>query len=78
VAVARTGRGRNFYEAGDHPADLPQNALTRLGGTPHLLLGRLAAPNGTRIRTLVQVIGADLPCISRDLANVSQLRFQPP
>jgi len=59
VACALAG-ARNFREAGDHAADLPQDVLARLGGTPHPLLGRIAAPSETRIRTLIQVIGADL------------------
>ena len=55
VACALAG-ARNFREAGDHAADLPQDVLARPGGTPHPLLGRIAAPSETRIRTLIQVI----------------------
>ena len=56
----RAGRARNFREAGDHAADLPQGVLARLGGIPHPLRRRITAPSETRIRTLIQAIGADL------------------
>jgi predicted transposase YbfD/YdcC len=58
VACALAG-ARNFREAGDHAADLPQDVLARLGGTPHPLRRRITAPSETRIRTLIQAIGAD-------------------
>jgi predicted transposase YbfD/YdcC len=59
VACALAG-ARNFREAGDHAADLPQGVLARLGGIPHPLRRRIIAPSETRIRTLIQAIGADL------------------
>ena len=59
VACALAG-ARNFREAGDHAADLPQGVLARLGGIPHPLRRRITAPSETRIRTLIQAIGADL------------------
>ena len=59
VACALAG-ARNFREAGDHAADLPQDLLARLGGTPHPLWRRITAPSETRLRTLIQAIGADL------------------
>ena len=59
VACALAG-ARNFREAGDHSADLPQDVLARLGGSPHSLLGQIIASGETRIRTLIQPIGADL------------------
>ncbi len=59
VACALSG-ARNFREAGDHAADLPQDVLARLGGRPHPLPRRIIAPSETRIRTLVHAIGADL------------------
>jgi predicted transposase YbfD/YdcC len=59
VTCALAG-ARNFREAGDHAADLPQDVLARLGGRPHPLLRRIIAPSETRIRTLIQAIGADL------------------
>jgi DDE family transposase len=59
VACALAG-ARNFREAGDHAADLPQEVLRRLGGRPHPLLRRITAPSETRIRTLIHAIGADL------------------
>ena len=58
VACALAG-ARNFREAGDHAADLPQDVLARLGGTPHPLRRRIIAPSETRIRTLIQAVGAD-------------------
>ncbi len=58
VACALAG-ARNFREAGDHAADLPQDVLSRLGGKPHPLSGRIVAPSETRIRTMVQAVGAD-------------------
>jgi hypothetical protein len=58
VACALAG-ARNFREADDHAADLPQDVLARLGGTPHPLRRRIIAPSETRIRTLIQVVGAD-------------------
>jgi predicted transposase YbfD/YdcC len=57
VACALAG-ARNFREAGDHAADLPQELLARLGGTPHPLARQIIAPSETRIRTLIQAIGA--------------------
>jgi predicted transposase YbfD/YdcC len=59
VTCALAG-ARNFREAGDHAADLPQEVLKRIGGRPHPLLPRIIAPSETRIRTLIQAIGADL------------------
>jgi predicted transposase YbfD/YdcC len=59
VACALAG-ARNFREAGDHAADLPQDVLARLGGAPHPLLRQIIAPSETRIRTLIQAIGPDL------------------
>jgi predicted transposase YbfD/YdcC len=59
VACALAG-ARNFREAGDHAADLPQDVLARLGGQPHPLLGKIIAPSETRIRTLIHAIGAGL------------------
>jgi predicted transposase YbfD/YdcC len=58
VACALAG-ARNFREAGDHAADLPQDVLARLGGKPRPLLRKIAAPSETRIRTLIQAVGAD-------------------
>jgi predicted transposase YbfD/YdcC len=77
VACALAGAG-SFREAGDQAADLPQDVLARLGGKPHPLLGRIIAPSETRIRTLVQAVGADqlddLICgWLRDLADDGRL-----
>jgi predicted transposase YbfD/YdcC len=60
AAACALAGARNFREAGDHAADLPQGLLARLGGTPHPLRRRIIAPSETRIRTLIQAIGADL------------------
>src|SRR5271169_4626141 len=55
VAVACVlAQARSFREIGDHAADLPQEILARLGGTPHPLLRRIVAPSEKRIRTLIQ------------------------
>ena len=43
VACALAG-ARNFREAGDQAADLPQDVLARLGGRPHPLLLQIIAP----------------------------------
>ena len=59
VACALAG-AKNFREAGDHAAELPQDVLARLGGQPHPLLGKIIAPSETRIRTLIHAVGADL------------------
>ena len=58
AAASALAGARNFREAGDHAADLPQEVLRRLGGRPHPLLRRIIAPSETRIRTLVHAIGA--------------------
>ena len=77
VTCALAG-ARNFREAGDHAADLPQDVLARLGGRPHPLRRRIIAPSETRIRTLIQAIGADLldeiiGCWLRELADAGRL-----
>jgi len=60
AAACALAGARNFREAGDHAADLPQEVLARLGGRRHPLAGKIIAPSETRIRTLVHAIGADL------------------
>jgi len=60
AAACALAGARNFREAGDHAADLPQDILARLGGQPHPLLRKIIAPSETRIRTLIHAIGADL------------------
>jgi predicted transposase YbfD/YdcC len=60
VAVACVlAQARSFREIGDHAADLPQEVLARLGGTPHPLLRRIVAPSEKRIRTLIQEVDAE-------------------
>ena len=44
AVVCVLAQARNFREIGDHAADLPQEVLARLGGTPHPLLRRFVAP----------------------------------
>jgi predicted transposase YbfD/YdcC len=79
VAVACVLAGaKSFREIGDHAADLPQEVLARLGGTPHPLLRRIAAPSEKRIRTLVQGLDAEnldqlIGGWLRDLARAGRL-----
>ena len=51
---------RSFRELGDQAADLPQEVLARLGGTPHPLRQTIIAPSETRLRTLIQDLDADV------------------
>ena len=54
VACALAG-ARNFREAGDHSADLPQDVLRRTSaGRRTRCVGRSSRPSETRIRTLIQ------------------------
>jgi predicted transposase YbfD/YdcC len=78
AAACALAGARNFREAGDHAADLPQEILRRLGGRPHPLRRRIIAPSETRIRTLVHAIGADhldevIGGWLRDLAGTGRL-----
>jgi hypothetical protein len=50
ATVCALAGARNFREAGDQAADLPQEVLARLGGRPHPLRGRIIAPSEKRIR----------------------------
>jgi hypothetical protein len=60
VAVACVlAQAKSFREIGDRGADLPQEVLARLGGTPHPLLRRIVAPSDKRIRTLIQELDAE-------------------
>jgi predicted transposase YbfD/YdcC len=60
VAVACVlAQAKSFREIGDHAADLPQEVLARLGGTPHPLLRTIVAPSEKRIRTLIQELDAE-------------------
>jgi predicted transposase YbfD/YdcC len=58
ATVCALAGARNFREAGDQAADLPQEVLARLGGRPHPLRGRIIAPSEKRIRTLLQALDA--------------------
>lgn len=52
VAVVSVLAGaKNFREIGDQAADLPQELLSRLGGTPHPLWRKIIVPSEKRIRT---------------------------
>lgn len=59
VAAGLSGSGRSFRSAGDFAADLPQDALARLGARLHPVTGRYIAPNEATIRRHVQMIDAD-------------------
>lgn len=56
ATVCALAGARNFREAGDQAADLPQEVLARLGGTPHPLRRTIIAPSEKRIRTLLQAL----------------------
>jgi hypothetical protein len=58
AAVCALAGARSFREAGDQAADLPQEVLARLGGRPHPLCRRIAAPSEKRIRALLQALDA--------------------
>ena len=78
AAACALAGARNFREAGDHAADLPQEVLARLGGRRHPLAGKIIAPSETRIRTLVHAIDAEIldEVIGgwlRDLADAGRL-----
>jgi hypothetical protein len=79
VAVACVlAQARSFREIGDHAADLPQEVLARLGGTPRPLLRRIVAPSEKRIRTLIQELDAEkldqvIGGWLRDLADAGRL-----
>ncbi len=59
VAAGLSGAGRSFRSAGDFAADLPQDALARLGARFHPVQRRYIAPNEATIRRHVQMIDAD-------------------
>jgi len=58
AVVCALAGARSFREAGDTAADLPQEVLAALGGRPHPLRRRIAAPSEKRIRTLLQALDA--------------------
>jgi hypothetical protein len=59
AAAGLSGCGRSFRSVGDFVADLPQEALARLGARRHPVTGRYVAPNESTIRRHVQMIDAD-------------------
>jgi hypothetical protein len=79
VAAACTLAGaKTFREIGDQAADLPEKLLRDLGGKPHPLRRKVAAPSETRIRTLLHLINTEIldEIIGgwlRDLADAGRL-----
>lgn len=59
AAAGLPGAGRSFRSAGDFAADLPQEALARLGARWHPVRRCYIAPNEATIRRHVQMIDAD-------------------
>jgi len=59
AAAGLSGSGRSFRSAGDFVADLPQEALARLGARFHPVKGCYIAPSEATIRRHVQMTGAD-------------------
>ena len=60
MAAAATLAGcRNFASVGDFVADLPQDALERLGARRHPVTGRRVPPSEATIRRTVQKVDAD-------------------
>ena len=57
---ARWPGRETFARPAIRPLTCPRACLARLGGIPHPLRRRITAPSETRIRTLIQAIGADL------------------
>jgi predicted transposase YbfD/YdcC len=58
AAVCALAGAKNFREAGDQAADLPQEVLAALGGQPHPLRRVIIAPSEKRLRTLLQALDA--------------------
>jgi len=58
ATVCALAGARNFREAGDQAADLPQQVLAALGGKPHPLRRQIIAPSEKRLRTLLQALDA--------------------
>jgi len=59
VAAGLSGCARSFRSAGDFAADLPQDALGRLGARWHPVKKRYIAPDEATIRRHVEMIDAD-------------------
>jgi len=59
TAAGLCGYGRSFRSAADFIADLPQEALARLGARYHPVLRRYIAPEESTIRRHVKMIDAD-------------------
>ena len=59
AAAGLANCGRSFRSAGDFVADLPQDALARLGARWHPVRGCYIPPNEATIRRHVQMIDAD-------------------
>jgi hypothetical protein len=56
----RAGRAGSFREIRDQASDLPQELLAALGGLLHPLRCRIVTPSEKRIRTLLQVLDAEV------------------
>jgi hypothetical protein len=59
VAAATISGARSFRSVADYVADLPPDALTRLGARRHPVTGRPVAPSEATIRRTVKDIDAD-------------------
>jgi predicted transposase YbfD/YdcC len=59
VAAATISGARSFRSVADYVADLPPDALARLGARRHPVTGRLVAPSEATIRRTVKDINAD-------------------
>jgi hypothetical protein len=59
VAAATISGARSFRSVADYVADLPPDALTRLGARRHPVTGRPVAPSEATIRRTVKDVDAD-------------------
>jgi hypothetical protein len=59
VAAATISGARSFRSVADYVADLPPEALTRLGARRHPVTGRAVAPSEATIRRTVKDVDAD-------------------
>jgi len=59
VAAATISGARSFRSVADYVADLPPEALSRLGARRHPVTGRLVAPSEATIRRTVKDVDAD-------------------
>jgi hypothetical protein len=59
VAAATISGARSFRSVADYVADLPPEALSRLGARHHPVTGRVVAPSEATIRRTVKDVDAD-------------------